>query len=307
MVDVGSGSCSIAQLPGDEGIVIFDAGYWRGKRCIQALDALIGNKKIALIVLSHSDADHIGDAASILANYKVETILRTGVKRNSKTWRDFDQAVRKAERTGTKVYDASQSSLPGLEFSFGEASITIIYGKQRWDGEHLSSSEARNAVSIVAKLEYAGRAVLFPGDAVGRKPGAANDSCSYSEKEMVLNNAVLSLDADILLAPHHGSDSSSSSCFIKAVSPEYVIFQSGHRYGHPSLSAKKRYTQHGVPISHIFRTDFKDAEDSPYDWEDSRYEACKDLPGDDDIGITITNKGEPLVEYRTPERDNCSL
>lgn len=100
-----------------------------------------------------------------------------------------------------------------------------------------------------------------------------------------------SIDADILIAPHHGCDYSSRECFIKSVSPEYVVFQSGHRYGHPYRSVKDRYLQHGVPIENIFRTDLKDTESNPHDWEDERYSGCKGLPGDYDIAITITNQG----------------
>tara|TARA_B110000211_G_scaffold57467_1_gene64230 strand:+ start:518 stop:829 length:312 start_codon:yes stop_codon:yes gene_type:complete len=99
----------------------------------------------------------------------------------------------------------------------------------------------------------------------------------------------------------------SSECFIKSVSPKYVVFQSGHRYGHPSRSVKDRYLQHGVPIENIYRTDLKDTESSPHDWEDERYSGCKDSPGDDDIAITITKQGISNVEYLTPEIDSCTL
>lgn len=138
-----------------------------------------------------------------------------------------------------------------------------------------------------------------------RAVDVGSDNCSivelpYDDGILILDaghwrgsrDSARSIDADILIAPHHGSDSSSSVCFIKSVSPGYVVFQSGHRYGPPSRSVKDRYLQHGVPIENIFRTDLKDTESNPHDWDDERYSGCKDLPGDDDIAITIiTNQG----------------
>jgi competence protein ComEC len=55
------------------------------------------------------------------------------------------------------------------------------------------------------------------------------------------------LDVDILIAPHHGSNSSSTKSFIEAVSPEYVIFATGYRnpYGFPDEKVVSRYKESG--------------------------------------------------------------
>jgi len=55
------------------------------------------------------------------------------------------------------------------------------------------------------------------------------------------------LASDILLAPHHGSNTSSSYAFIKQVMPQFVVYSSGYRnsFGHPTQRTRKRYQELG--------------------------------------------------------------
>ena len=56
------------------------------------------------------------------------------------------------------------------------------------------------------------------------------------------------LRSDILVAPHHGSKTSSTEEFIDAVAPRYVLFPVGYRnhYHHPNALVAQRYAQHGI-------------------------------------------------------------
>ncbi|OYW91478.1 MAG: hypothetical protein B7Z23_08080, partial [Pseudomonadales bacterium 32-61-5] len=56
------------------------------------------------------------------------------------------------------------------------------------------------------------------------------------------------LAADVLLAPHHGSRSSSSYAFIRAVAPHWVVFSAGryNSYNHPHPTVVERYRELGV-------------------------------------------------------------
>ncbi len=62
------------------------------------------------------------------------------------------------------------------------------------------------------------------------------------------------LCADVLLAPHHGSGTSSTTAFLGAVSPSVAVFQVGYRnrYRHPKEEVLERYRRRGVSI---LRTD----------------------------------------------------
>jgi competence protein ComEC len=72
---------------------------------------------------------------------------------------------------------------------------------------------------------------------------------------MVDNAAVVSLKADVLIAPHHAGNNGSSTCFMQAVDPQFVIFSAGHDHGHPSRGAAGRYLAHGILEPNLFRTD----------------------------------------------------
>ena len=56
--------------------------------------------------------------------------------------------------------------------------------------------------------------------------------------------AHLPSNVDFLLAPHHGSASSSSMPFVRQLAPEVLVYSAGraNRYGHPHPRVVRRYT-----------------------------------------------------------------
>jgi len=68
--------------------------------------------------------------------------------------------------------------------------------------------------------------------------------------ERTLLNADAPLKADVLVAPHHGSRSSSTEPFVRAIDPRWVVFSSGYqnRYGHPHPEVAARYRRHGTKL-----------------------------------------------------------
>ena len=158
-----------------------------------------------------------------------------------------------------------------------------------------SASYKRNAVSIIIRLEYAGKSILFAGDAVGREvdgPVLLRD-CIATEKFVVDNAAQVPIESDVLIAPHHGANNASSDCFIDEVDPEYVIFSAGHAHHHPREKTAQRYIDNGVSVSNMFRTDLGDNEG---DTEWSHGAAGGDGPGDDHVEIIINQAGN--IEVR---------
>ena len=81
----------------------------------------------------------------------------------------------------------------GSTYRFGAAYVTMISGFD-WppgDWDLINLSERRNAGSIVIRLQFAGRSILFAGDAVGRHIGDPPDSLIASERFMVENAHVM--------------------------------------------------------------------------------------------------------------------
>ena len=94
---------------------------------------------------------------------------------------------------------------------------------------------AENDNSCVLQIRIEGAAVLLPGD-IERE----------AERALVLRYGS-ALASTVLLAPHHGSNTSSSYGLIKNVQPDYVIFSTGYRnsFGHPHERVVARYSEFG--------------------------------------------------------------
>ncbi len=303
IVDVGAGLCAIVKMPEDH-YMVYDAGNYTdsGAKAFSAISEIIPDGDIDLLVLSHSDADHLGAVDEICNKYSVERILRTGFKRTSDTWETAVTAIgnEKANDLNLSYFEFP----PGATFRFGDTLVTIVAGFHKppdnWIG--LSMSEKRNSISIVIRLQYKGKSILFTGDTVGRHIDDPDNTCIAAEKYMVDNSDFIPIDSDVLIAPHHGADNASSTKFITAVSPEFVIFSSGHKHHHPRSSVAKRYISNGVSLNNIFRTDLEDDEGGT-EWNYGRISNRKDIIGDDDVDILIQPNSEIMVEYRNAQQD----
>ena len=178
-------------------------------------------------------------------------------------------------------------------------SVTVVSGfhepPEDWTRLPNKESEIRNAISIVMRLEYKDKSILFTGDVIGRHRDGADDECIAAEKFMVEGSEPI--DSDVMIVPHHGGNNASSTKLIKAVSPEFVIFSAGHRHDHPRAVVAKRYIRNGVDRDKMFRTDLGD-DGGVKEWDYGRIPGHKDPKGDDDVDILIRPDGEIVVEYR---------
>lgn len=318
VLDVGAGLCTVIKLP-DGRYIIYDLGdqHRQGETVYdQIAEVIPPGSPVEMLVLSHTDADHIGASKQVLERYRVKKIIHTGFEKNM---------VVSGERTATlqRLYDAiahisypiEETNLhelgtnikPGTTFEFGSARVVFLcgFGKplDSWNLPSSDYSKRVNGVSIMMKVEYAGRSVLFGGDAVGRYDDEPDDDLRATE-HFLINNASQWLNSDIVIAPHHGADNGSSTAFIQATSPEYVIFSAGHKHRHPRQATADRYLAQGVHLDKIFRTDRGDDERRPNkpddEWAEGRIPGCDDPSGDDDIEIIIAADGTKLVRYTKP-------
>jgi competence protein ComEC len=223
--DVGQGSAVLVRTAGHS--LLYDAGprYSResdaGHRVlVPALRAL--GVRLDLLMLSHSDADHMGGAPALLA--RQPNLL------------------------------VSSSLMEDHEFLAGLAAHRPCRSGQRWrwDGVdfevlHPSEDAARverkpNARSCVLRISVAGQ-----GSAL-----LAGDLEAAQEAELAQQAP---LRADLLLAPHHGSRTSSSQALIDAVQPRLVVVQAGYRnrFGHPAQEVMARYHDQGIRVIETVR------------------------------------------------------
>ena len=130
------------------------------------------------------------------------------------------------------------------EIALGRNVAPCLAGEQwQWDGVSFRilhpASEAMmsgNNASCVLQIRSRYGSVLLPAD------------IEEEAEENVISDYPDSLASSILVAPHHGSKTSSSEKFIDAVGPDLVVFPAGwmNRYQHPTEMIVKRFTDRGI-------------------------------------------------------------
>jgi competence protein ComEC len=175
----------------------------------------------------------------ILKHFHVKQVISTHHASDSPVYKDFMDLIRKNDISHPNFAQTQRT------FTINDATVEILHPDADFMERHPSSSPKDiNNYSIVVKVGFGGFSILFPGDIM-----------RAAEKDMVLKMPQ-SLTADMLVAPHHGSKTSSSPAFLDAVDPEVIVVSSGKEGHFPSKSVVERYEKRGVPI---FRTDHNGA------------------------------------------------
>ena len=232
VIDVGAGLCTVTVTP-DYKYMVYDAGgtIYSSNQCFNAIQKLIPNDHpIDLLIISHTDSDHLYNAYEILGYYRVKKIVRTGniseenssknpiCPYNSNLWCDFNMAVaNEVASEQAKVVNLQTTTIPpGFVFPLGNATVTFIAGWAKWNAGELArqypnlsssdldienSNEKRNATSIVVRLDYRDGSVLFTGDTIGRKIDGKKSEIRAAELIMVHRNMSVSINSDVVLAP----------------------------------------------------------------------------------------------------------
>lgn len=121
----------------------------------------------------------------------------------------------------------------GNNFVWQNLTFTILWPLLPVSGEE-------NAHSCVIKIDDGHNSILLSGDIE-----------KATEQAMLAKYTKNDLQSSVLLAPHHGSISSSTAPFVAAIEPEYVVFTSGYanRWGFPHPLVAKRYLNVGAQIA----------------------------------------------------------
>lgn len=231
--DIGQGDAIFIQAPNGNQILI-DGGPDTG--VLEKLGGELGffDRSLDLVVLTHPDRDHLGGLLDVLERYSVDAVLITGVKRATTDFQIWEKRL--AEKRTPAIIGKTGM---WAEVSPG-VGIIILSPEQNLADK---AGEKTNNTSIVLKLVYGNTSYLLTGDI--ERP-----------IEELLVYKGLNLNADILKAAHHGSKTSSSENFLRAVSPQAVVVSVGRRnpYGHPHAEVVRRLGQHGIKV---FRTDLE--------------------------------------------------
>ncbi len=206
-VDVGQGDAILITTP--EGNMLVDTSIKGAREELVAYLDSVGVKDFKYLVLTHPDADHIGNADYIIENYKIETILLSAEPSTSKTYERMLDAM---EASDAEVITPEA----GYVFELGGLRNTVL--------APLEDYGDANEMSIVIRSVFGKTAVMLTGDAEHK-----------SEEDIVVKYGADALKCDLLKMGHHGSSTSSTEAFLRLVDPTYAVIScgEGNTYGHP--------------------------------------------------------------------------
>lgn len=225
-IDVGQADCILIQAPNKT--MLIDAGNNADSNLILSYLKNLKINKIDVLVGTHPHEDHIGSLDSVIDSFDIGAVYMPKISTNTKT---FEDVLLSIQKKGLKVTTAKA----GVVLDLGEGVKAEMFAPNSDKYEEI------NEYSAVIKLTYGETSFLFTGDAE-----------TISEKEMTAKK--YNLKADVLKVGHHGSTSSTSPVFLKAVSPKYAVISVGkdNQYGHPDSIIINRLNTFGVQI---YRTD----------------------------------------------------
>lgn len=221
-LDVGQGSGLLVRTA--QHTLMFDAAAASPNGAMVAsrvlLPALRAHAdRLDAAVISHQDIDHSGGLPAVAARYP-----------HAALWASFD--------TGLSAGRAAQRCEAGVSW--------------QWDGVDFTFMRPQAADYGLALSTNAMSCVLWVRAAATDRPAASalltGDMPAAQEAELV-RRWPQGQRVDVLLAPHHGSKTSSSDLLLDALQPAHVIVQSGYRnhYGHPSPQVLARWRRRGIP------------------------------------------------------------
>ncbi len=163
-------------------------------------------RQVDTIVVSHGDGDHSGGLNGLIEKLPYAQIL-------------------------SNHHDAelfAEPCLSGHHFYHEVISYSVI-----WPQSDMLGDSSSNNDSCVLLVEALGFTILLAGD------------IEKAVEETLMSNGLLPKDIDILIAPHHGSNTSSSTSFLNWLNPKEIIVSAGYlnRYRHPSKAVLKRYEE----------------------------------------------------------------
>ena len=215
LLDVGKGLAAVIQTRNH--ILLFDtgpkfrSGFNTGEAVILPFLKSLAVNEVDKVIISHGDNDHIGGLSSILENVLVKEILS-------------GQPEKINSETVTSCEVGQHWHWDGVDFTFLHPNET-------------TPGKPANNRSCVLRISVADKVLLLTGDIEKRV-----------ERELV-NNASQQIQADVLVAAHHGSNTSSTSAFIESVDPDWVLFPAGYynRFKFPTSKVLARFKSQSVP------------------------------------------------------------
>ncbi len=199
-----------------------------------------GVKQLDGFMVSHNDIDHSGGAPSVLAQMPVGWFASSFTESDSMT-----------------LPPNALKCFAGQHWQWDGVSFEVLYPS--WQS-YENTSLTDNNRSCVVKITSQFGSILLTGDIEKEAEQALLAASLQANIDATLGDAFLTnnLKSDVLIAPHHGSKTSSTPEFIAAVGAKHTIFTVGYlnRFKHPKPLIVERYEASGAAL---YRSDYAGA------------------------------------------------
>lgn len=227
-IDVGQGNCTLLRCGGKA--ILVDSGEVGAAQTVINYIKDLGIDELNCVLVTHPHTDHMGAMTKILYEFKIDDLIMPEIPEEiiptNKTYEKFLTAV--SDNAGNVI-----AAKPGETYSYGEMKLEIFAPLRDYDN--------LNDMSAVSRISYGDTSVMFTGDAT-----------TTVEKDLLKKN--INYSATVLNVGHHGSKTSSSEAWLRAVNPKYAVICCGvnNDYGHPHSLITKRLEEFGIEY---FETD----------------------------------------------------
>ena len=239
IIDVGQGSCGLLEFPKGF-IMLIDGGGFSDNSIFDVGARIVAPflwrkkiKTIDTIILSHPNSDHLNGLLYIAEHFNVKNIWTNGEPADTLGYKKFINIIK-----DKKIHTPEFKNMSRV-YNINGAYIKILYPEYDFF-DKIKKDKWRNSNnnSIVLKVEFGTKSFLFPGDIMAR-----------AEKELAAVSGD-ELKSVVLIAPHHGSKSSSTNRFLEKVKPEFAVISSGfrNRFKFPHPSVLKAYKNKGYRV-----------------------------------------------------------
>ncbi|HVR63337.1 MAG TPA: DNA internalization-related competence protein ComEC/Rec2, partial [Polyangia bacterium] len=226
-LDVGQGDAAVVEVPGGRTMIIdgggtYDGAFDPGQRVVEPYLRRRGITAVDLVALSHPHPDHLGGLPWILRRFPVRAL-----------WTSGDDGKNPAYQRLLAIARARQIALDApARAALGPA---VVEPLGPWLDGRIAAPPGMsvNDASLVLRIDFAGRSLLFPGDLEAAGEGELVGQATAGQ----------SVRADVLKVPHHGSRTSSSDELLDAVAPSLAVASLGwqNRFRFPAPEVVARY------------------------------------------------------------------
>jgi beta-lactamase superfamily II metal-dependent hydrolase len=265
-VDVGEGDCIITKFP-DGKVLMVDCGN-RDDKIYRKIDEQLkefGAKKIDYLIITHPDADHVGNALKVAQNYRIENVFLPDIADSMlvfyRQYQEFCSYINELETTIKTNHCYQTIKGENYFLAFLTPTPKGISGSEYIDFNASPSptEEQSNALCPIIYMEIYGVKFLLTGDAPAKQEKKALENLDLYlniHYEHEFGKRISLYDVDYLKVSHHGADDASCMEFLTVVCPKNAIISVGgnNNYGHPTNAVLKRLAEVN-PHYNLFRTD----------------------------------------------------